>query len=82
VKGFAVTFTRREVALTLRIVMQSTSTERLATATGTAAPDLRRIAAGRLAPTVRVLSYLGFRSSGRNYAWQFESRTDTTKETR
>jgi hypothetical protein len=67
-----VTFTRRQVGLVLSIIMLGESLKRLAKATNTAAADLRRIAAGELAPTAGVLSYLEVRRrSGRKFIAQF-----------
>lgn len=66
-----VTFTRRQVALTLSIIMLGEPLSRIAKATNTAAADLRRIAAGELAPTAGVLSYLDFRRCGRKFACHY-----------
>lgn len=70
-KTFAVAFTRRQVALMVSIILIGAPRERLARLTSTAAADLRRIAAGGLAPTPGVLSYLELRRSGRKFIWQF-----------
>jgi hypothetical protein len=71
-KTITVTFTRRQAALVLRVLLNGAgAASRLAKATDTAAVDLQRMASGDLAPTAGILSYLEFRRSGRNYVWQF-----------
>lgn len=66
-----VTFTRRQVALTLRILMQGESLKHLAKETNTAAEVLRLIAAGDLGPSAGVLSYFDLRRRGSKFVWQF-----------
>ncbi|HEX4065098.1 MAG TPA: hypothetical protein VHZ09_03665 [Acidobacteriaceae bacterium] len=66
-----IVFTRRQVALTLRILMLGESSERLADFTNTAAADLQLIAAGKLSLTTGLLSYLNLQRRGRNFVWQF-----------
>lgn len=68
-----ITFSRRQVALMLRIIMIGEPTQRLTKATHTAAADLRRIAAQRMAPTAAVLAHLDLKGNGKGgYIWQFE----------
>jgi hypothetical protein len=63
-------FTRRQVALTLGIIMQGEQIERLAKTTNTAVDDLRRIAAGELPPTAGVSSFLNLHPNGKGaFVW-------------
>ena len=67
-----ITFTRRQIALALRILMLGESLKRLATATHTSPADLRRIADDRLAPTVGLLNYLDVESKGGLFVWRVQ----------
>ena len=67
-----ITFTLRQIRLALRILMLGESLRRLATATHTSPADLRRIAAGRLAPTAGLLSYLGVETIGEVFVWRVQ----------
>lgn len=69
-ENITVTFSARQVALALSIVMLGESRKRLVEATSTAAADLRRIACSRQAPTAGVLAYLGLQQRGEEYTWQ------------
>lgn len=66
-----VTFTRRQVALILHILMDGESSERVAHFTNTAAADLQLIADDRMEPTAGLLSYLNLQRRRRNFVWQF-----------
>jgi hypothetical protein len=63
----SITFTRRQVALLLSIVMQGESLKRLAKTTMTAAAELRLIASNELDPTKGVLSFLDLRRHGKEF---------------
>lgn len=65
-----ITFTRRQVALALRIVMQAEPSSRLAEVTHTAAADLRLIARNQLAPTAGVLAFFDFEPRGGKFTWK------------
>lgn len=69
----AVTFTPRQVALMLRILVSGEGLGRLAKLTHTAAADLRWIANGTIEPTAGVLAYLDLQPCGENFTWKLET---------
>lgn len=67
-----VTLSRRQVALMLALALLGEPIERLAKTTHTDAADLRRVAAGQLAPTAGVLGYFDLQPKGGNFEWQLQ----------